>query len=322
MPLIQAEQLTKSFGDTKALQGLDLEVEQGTVLGVLGPNGAGKTTAVRILTTLLRPDGGRATIDGIDVAAEPRRIRSRIGLTGQYAAVDERLTARENLELIGRFFRMSGADSKHRAQELLDRFRLDQAGDRVVSGFSGGMRRRLDISMSLVARPTVLFLDEPTTGLDPRSRNAMWDLIDELTAEGMTTLLTTQYLEEADRLAKEIVVIDRGQAIAKGTADELKDLLGGARAEVELGDGADLPAVLAALGELVNRDADPSSVAGSVTVPLRQGTTTPQVVRALDTAGVSVRDVTVARPTLDDVFLTLTGHAAEEVAADDEGDQS
>ena len=190
MPLIQAEQLTKSFGDTKALQGLDLEVEQGTVLGVLGPNGAGKTTAVRILTTLLRPDGGRATIDGIDVAAEPRRIRSRIGLTGQYAAVDERLTARENLELIGRFFRMSGADSKHRAQELLDRFRLDQAGDRVVSGFSGGMRRRLDISMSLVARPTVLFLDEPTTGLDPRSRNAMWDLIDELTAEGMTTLLT------------------------------------------------------------------------------------------------------------------------------------
>ena len=322
MPLIQAEQLTKSFGDTKALQGLDLEVEQGTVLGVLGPNGAGKTTAVRILTTLLRPDGGRATIDGIDVAAEPRRIRSRIGLTGQYAAVDERLTARENLELIGRFFRMSGADSKHREQELLDRFRLDQAGDRVVSGFSGGMRRRLDISMSLVARPTVLFLDEPTTGLDPRSRNAMWDLIDELTAEGMTTLLTTQYLEEADRLAKEIVVIDRGQAIAKGTADELKDLLGGARAEVELGDGADLPAVLAALGELVNRDADPSSVAGSVTVPLRQGTTTPQVVRALDTAGVSVRDVTVARPTLDDVFLTLTGHAAEEVEADDEGDQS
>jgi ABC-2 type transport system ATP-binding protein len=322
VPLIQAEQLTKSFGDTKALQGLDLEVEQGTVLGVLGPNGAGKTTAVRILTTLLRPDGGRATIDGIDVAAEPRRIRSRIGLTGQYAAVDERLTARENLELIGRFFRMSGGDSKRRAQELLDRFRLDQAGDRVVSGFSGGMRRRLDISMSLVARPTVLFLDEPTTGLDPRSRNAMWDLIDELTAEGMTTLLTTQYLEEADRLAKEIVVIDRGQAIAKGTADELKDLLGGARAEVALGEGADQGAVIAGLGGLVNPDAEPAVGAGTVTVPLRQGTTTPQVVRALDAAGVAVRDVTVSRPTLDDVFLTLTGHAAEEVAADDEGDQS
>ncbi|HOT78390.1 MAG TPA: ATP-binding cassette domain-containing protein [Microthrixaceae bacterium] len=322
MPLIQAEQLTKSFGDTKALAGLDLEVEQGTVLGVLGPNGAGKTTAVRILTTLLRPDGGRATIDGIDVAKEPRRIRSRIGLTGQYAAVDERLTARENLELIGRFFRMSGGDSKRRAQELLDRFRLDQAGDRVVSGFSGGMRRRLDISMSLVARPTVLFLDEPTTGLDPRSRNAMWDLIDELTAEGMTTLLTTQYLEEADRLAKEIVVIDRGQAIAKGTADELKDLLGGARAEVALGEGADQGAVIAGLGGLVNPDAEPAVGAGTVTVPLRQGTTTPQVVRALDAAGVAVRDVTVSRPTLDDVFLTLTGHAAEEVAADDEGDQS
>ena len=322
MPLIQAEQLTKSFGDTKALAGLDLEVEQGTVLGVFGPNGAGKTTAVRILTTLLRPDGGRATIDGIDVAKEPRRIRSRIGLTGQYAAVDERLTARENLELIGRFFRMSGGDSKRRAQELLDRFRLDQAGDRVVSGFSGGMRRRLDISMSLVARPTVLFLDEPTTGLDPRSRNAMWDLIDELTAEGMTTLLTTQYLEEADRLAKEIVVIDRGQAIAKGTADELKDLLGGARAEVALGEGADQGAVIAGLGGLVNPDAEPAVGAGTVTVPLRQGTTTPQVVRALDAAGVAVRDVTVSRPTLDDVFLTLTGHAAEEVAADDEGDQS
>ena len=322
MPLIQAEQLTKSFGDTKALAGLDLEVEQGTVLGVLGPNGAGKTTAVRILTTLLRPDGGRATIDGIDVAKEPRRIRSRIGLTGQYAAVDERLTARENLELIGRFFRMSGGDSKRRAQELLDRFRLDQAGDRVVSGFSGGMRRRLDISMSLVARPTVLFLDEPTTGLDPRSRNAMWDLIDELTAEGMTTLLTTQYLEEADRLAKEIVVIDRGQAIAKGTADELKDLLGGARAEVALGEGAEQGAVIAGLGGLVNPDAEPAVGAGTVTVPLRQGTTTPQVVRALDAAGVAVRDVTVSRPTLDDVFLTLTGHAAEEVAADDEGDQS
>jgi len=318
MSLIRAEQLSKAFGETKALAGLDLEVEQGTVLGVLGPNGAGKTTAVRILTTLLVPDSGRAFIDGVDVVAEPRRVRSRIGLTGQYAAVDERLTARENLELIGRFFRMSNAEAKRRAVELLDRFRLDQAGDRVVSGFSGGMRRRLDISMSLVARPTVLFLDEPTTGLDPRSRNAMWDLIDELTAEGMTTLLTTQYLEEADRLARQIMVIDRGQAIARGTADELKDLLGGARAEIELAGASTLASVVSALGELVNAGAEPTGTHASASVPLRQGTTTPQVVRALDAAGVEVGEVSVARPTLDDVFLTLTGHAAEEVATDDD----
>ena len=230
MPVVETEGLVKHFGSTQALRGLDLSVERGTVLGVLGPNGAGKTTAVRILTTLLRPDAGTARIDGIDVVAEPRRVRSRIGLTGQYAAVDERLTARENLILVGRFYRMSAAEARARAAELLDRMALTDAADRVVKGFSGGMRRRLDISMSLVARPIVLFLDEPTTGLDPRSRLAMWDLIDELVSEGMTTLLTTQYLDEADRLANEIIVIDHGTAIARGTADELKSRIGGALA--------------------------------------------------------------------------------------------
>jgi ABC-2 type transport system ATP-binding protein len=199
MPVVFAEGLVKSFGDTRALDGLNLSIEGGTVLGVLGPNGAGKTTAVRILTTLLQPDEGRAIIDGVDVVADPRRVRMRIGLTGQYAAVDERLTARENLELVGRFYRLGSGPSRRRAAELLERFGLTDAADRQVKGFSGGMRRRIDIAMSLVARPVVLFLDEPTTGLDPRSRLAMWELIEELVAEGTTTLLTTQYLEEADR---------------------------------------------------------------------------------------------------------------------------
>ncbi|MFN8051879.1 MAG: ATP-binding cassette domain-containing protein [Acidimicrobiales bacterium] len=321
MPLIHAEQLTKNFGDTHALAGLDLEVEQGTVLGVLGPNGAGKTTAVRILTTLLKVEGGRAVIDGIDVAKEPARIRTRIGLTGQYAAVDEKLTARENLELIGRFFRMSGSEAKARATELLDRFSLDEAGDRVVNGFSGGMRRRLDISMSLVNRPTVLFLDEPTTGLDPRSRNAMWDMIDELTADGMTTMLTTQYLEEADRLAREIVVIDRGRAIAKGTADELKDLIGGARADITVGADTpvDLGAIVTALGAMA-RSGDPTLTDGVVSVPVKPGTTSPLLTRALDAAAIPVTDIEVVRPTLDDVFLTLTGHGATADDTDEEGD--
>ena len=312
MPVVVAEGLQKNFGTTKALLGLDLSIEAGTVLGVLGPNGAGKTTAVRILSTLLRPDGGRAFIDGIDVVREPRRVRNRIGLTGQYAAVDERLTARENLELIGRFFRMSSADARSRASELLERFDLVDAADRVVGGFSGGMRRRIDISMSLVSRPLVLFLDEPTTGLDPRSRLAMWDLIDELVADGMTTLLTTQYLDEAERLAHEVVVIDHGQAIASGTVDQLKDRVGGARADITLPMAADQQAVVAALDSLIRSGGAVLREGDLLQVPVRAGTTVPQVMRALDGAGVDIVDLSVERPTLDDVFMTLTGHVASE----------
>jgi ABC-2 type transport system ATP-binding protein len=312
MPVVEAVALEKSFGETRALCGLDLEVEAGTVLGVLGPNGAGKTTAVRVLTTLLQPDGGRAFIDGIDVIAEPHRVRARIGLTGQYAAVDERLTARENLDMVGRFFRLPPRRSRERAGELLDTFDLADAGDRPVKGFSGGMRRRLDIAMSLVARPKVLFLDEPTTGLDPRSRLAMWDLIDELVAAGTTTVLTTQYLDEADRLAHSIIVVDHGTGIARGTADELKAEVGGDRAVISLEREEDAAAVAAALAAHCAPGNTPSREGLDLTVRLQPDTSTPDIVHDLDTAGVTVRDVAVHRPTLDDVFLTLTGHATGE----------
>ena len=309
VPVVEATGLSKRFGATEALRGLDLSVERGTVLGVLGPNGAGKTTAVRILTTLLRADGGSARIDGIDVATAPRRIRCRIGLTGQYAAVDERLTARENPELVGRFFRMGRVGAARRADELLDRFSLTDAGDRVVSTYSGGMRRRLDISMSLIAKPVVLFLDEPTTGLDPRSRLAMRDLIEELKAEGMTTVLTTQYLDEADRLADEIMVIDHGVAIASGTADELKDRIGGARAVVELG-SSDEAAVIDALAAVRMAGSNPAREGAAVSIPIRPTTTVPQLMSAFDAAGVTITDLAIERATLDDVFLSLTGKAA------------
>jgi ABC-2 type transport system ATP-binding protein len=314
MYAVEAEGLKKSFGDTEALRGVDLKVEPGTVLGLLGPNGAGKTTTVRILTTLLKPDGGTATVDGVDVARDPRRVRARIGLTGQYAAVDERLTGFESLEHVGRLYHLPTKDAKARAAELLERFDLTDAGDRVVKGYSGGMRRRLDIAMSLVSRPAVLFLDEPTTGLDPRSRLGMWDLIEQLVAEGTTTVLTTQYLDEAERLADDIVVIDHGTVIAQGTADELKGQIGGDRLEVTVARADDLDRTAELLhdrcavtgAERVDREARTVTIAVSDTHKL-----VPGVVRLLDDADIEVVDVVVRRPTLDDVFLQLTGRTAE-----------
>jgi ABC-2 type transport system ATP-binding protein len=310
--VIQARGLVKRYGEVTALDGLDLTVPQGTVLGLLGPNGAGKTTAVRVLTTLLTADAGSATVAGVDVFADPKGVRERIGLSGQYAAVDEYLTGFENLDMIGRLYRLGRTGARTRARELLERFSLTEAADRPVKTYSGGMRRRLDLAGSLVAEPSVLFLDEPTTGLDPRSRVEMWDVIRELVAGGTTLLLTTQYLEEADRLADEIVVIDRGRVIAKGTADELKAQVGGERIEVVVQTAAELEparALLAALatGEVlvedhVRRLTAPVSGGGKVLV---------EALGRLDVAGIEVLDVGLRRPTLDDVFLTLTGHAAE-----------
>jgi len=313
---IHAEGLVKHFGEVRAVDGLDLTVPYGTVVGLLGPNGAGKTTTVRILATLLRADSGRATVAGIDVASKPDAVRRAIGLTGQYAAVDEYLTGRENLDMVGRLYHLPAGYVRTRAEELLERFDLTDAADRPARTYSGGMRRRLDLSASLMATPSILFLDEPTTGLDPRSRLQMWEVINDLVADGTTVLLTTQYLEEADQLAQDIVVIDRGKVIAHGTSDDLKTQVGGDRLEIVVTSGSDLTAAVEALRTVSDGDAAVDGDARKVTAPVSGGSTVlVDAVRALDTAGVKIDDLVLRRPTLDDVFLTLTGHAAEEGTA-------
>ena len=316
---IVVEGLEKRFGENVALAGVDLTVAEGTVLGLLGPNGAGKTTVVRILSTLLKPDAGRATIGGLDVVADADRVRASIGLTGQYAAVDEYLTGFENLEMVGRLYRLGKKESRLRAEQLLERFDLSDAGGRPSKTYSGGMRRRLDIAASLIARPRVLFLDEPTTGLDPRSRLGMWELISDLVTDGTTILLTTQYLEEADRLADRMVVIDRGQVIARGTGDDLKAQVGGERLEFTLGSPADAGVVADLLSSLAVGPVRQDDQTRRVTIPVTGGAPVlAEALRRLEGTSITVLDVGLRRPDLDDVFLTLTGHAAEDdVPADD-----
>ncbi|HUN33753.1 MAG TPA: ATP-binding cassette domain-containing protein [Trebonia sp.] len=320
---IEVEGVTKRFGGTLALSEVSFSVGQGEVLALLGPNGAGKTTLIRVLTTLLAADSGRARVAGLDVRKDARAIRSMIGLAGQYATVDELLTGRENLELIGLLYHLDKAVYRHRAQDALERMSLTGAGDHLVKTYSGGMRRRLDLAASLIGRPPVLFLDEPTTGLDPRTRNDLWQLIEELVAEGTTVLLTTQYMEEAEHLARAVVVLDAGRIAAQGTADELKDRLGGDVLEVRVARRADLEKAASLIAGLTDAPPRLEADLNRVTVPVKGG---PRVLiaagRALDDAGVELEDLGIRRPSLDDVFLTLTGHPAAPSAPATPGDDA
>jgi len=317
IPAISVKGLVKCFGDVRALDGVDLEVATGSVLGLLGPNGAGKTTAVRVLTTLIKPDAGSVTVNGLDAVKDEAALREHIGLAGQYAAVDENLTGAENLTMVGRLYGMRRSDAKARALELLKRFDLEDAANRPAKTYSGGMRRRLDLADALVAKPSILFLDEPTTGLDPRSRIALWEMIEDLVAEGTTVLLTTQYLDEADRLADRIAVIDEGRVVADGTSDELKDRVGGERLEVRLNDADQVDRAIELLAPLSNEEPFTEDDMIKLTVERRQGAIA-DAVQTLNAADIGVEDIGLRRPTLDEVFLTLTGHALETDGDDNE----
>ncbi|WP_066042537.1 ATP-binding cassette domain-containing protein [Herbiconiux solani] len=319
---VEAHGLVKVFGDNRAVDGVDLSVRTGTVYGVLGPNGAGKTTTIRMLATLLKPDGGEATIFGHDVRREPQIVRQLIGVTGQYASVDETLSATENLVLFSRLNGLSRADARRRSSELLEEFGLSEAAKRPLKNFSGGMRRRLDLAASLISQPPLIFLDEPTTGLDPRTRAQMWDTIRRLVATGSTVLLTTQYLDEADQLADRIAVIDRGIVVAEGTADELKGSVGSASLLLRLADPASLERARQAILDVLHVDAVLSPEAGRITAPMSDPDSVTDLLIRLRTDGIAVAEIAVQQPTLDEVFLALTGHdttAADAASGDPAG---